>query len=461
MKHSKRIAVEFGCSEVVLHVPAGTDLLSMADTPVIPSPAAALEQALDQPIGAPPLAEIVGRLGRPEDKKVVIAVSDITRPVPYKGDDGILPPLLGRLEKAGILRENITLLVATGTHRASTPGEKLDIFGPQVVDRYRIEDHDCEDRESLVPLGPTRSGTEVFLNRTFNDADLRIVTGLVESHFMTGFSGGRKSVCPGLVDRKTIERFHGPDILEHPLADNLVLEGNPCHEESLEVALTVGVDFTVNVTLDRRFRITGIYGGGLREAHEAACADVSEALSIPIAHPYDVVVTHAGYVGRNHYQTAKAACAADPAVRPEGTLIILADNYDPEPIGGPEYRTLLHLLKLQGPDGYVAMLRNPSWRFTGDQWEPEMWGRVLRKLGPERMIYCGPAIPAADYALIPGVPGHAFLEGPAPTSPREAAERMVQGALDRACRGFAAQVGREPEVAVILDGPYGIPVLSV
>ncbi len=134
---------------------------------------------------------------------------------------------------------------------------------------------------------------------------------------MAGLSGGRKSVCPGLVDKRTIEKFHSPAFLESPLAQNLILEGNPCHEESLAIARTVGVDFIVNATLDKDLRPTGIFAGELVAAHQAAAALVRDYVSVPVEREYDIVITHGGYVGRNHYQAVKAAHNALPG-DPEG-----------------------------------------------------------------------------------------------------------------------------------------------
>jgi nickel-dependent lactate racemase len=201
------------------------------------------------PISSPTLEEIIRKKGKaPAEMSVAIAVSDITRPVPYRGENGILPPLLRRLESSGIKKEKVKIIVATGMHRPSTNEEKVEMYGEEVVQRYAISDHDCENSALLESIGNTKRGTHVYVSGDFYFADLKIATGLVESHFFTGISGGRKTVCPGLVDLKTIQKFHGPYYLEDPHTTNLVLEGNPCHEEALEVAGTVGVDLS-SITL--------------------------------------------------------------------------------------------------------------------------------------------------------------------------------------------------------------------
>jgi nickel-dependent lactate racemase len=455
------VAVEFGEAALAIRVPPGCVTLTMNAAAVVNDPRSAFAAALASPIGSPGLDTILrGKRKPPDALHAAVAVSDITRPVPYAGPDGLLAPLLAAVEGAGVVRENITLIVGTGMHRPSTPAEKASMFGADVVRGFRIVDHDCEDAASLADLGRTRSGTRVRVNGAFHRADIRIVTGLVESHFMAGVSGGRKGVCPALVDKGTLEQFHSPEFLESPFADNLILDGNPCHTEALDVARTVGVDFLVNVTLDRDMRLTGVFAGDLERAHLSAFDFMKGYTAIPIEGEFDIVLTHGGFSGRNHYQAAKAGCGALPAVKPGGTIILAADNRDAEPVGSPEYRDLLGRFKdLGGIDGYLALLRDPSWTFTKDQWEPEMWGRVLRKVGERGLIYCGPQIAAADDAFLPGRSGREFLAGPeAPSDALEAAREMVQNAV-LAAVGRARSDGREPTMAFLREGPYGIPVL--
>jgi nickel-dependent lactate racemase len=312
-KDWKRIALEYGRETLEIAVPKDSVEISMGRVPHIDNWRKEIERALLNPIGVPRLEDIVKEKGkRPKDMTVSVAVSDITRPVPYSGERGILGPILRRLESRGIRRENIKIIVATGMHRASTHEEKVQMYGETIVDRFTILDHDCENEGLLVSIGKTRRGTHVYVNRDFCRADLKIATGLVESHFMTGISGGRKAICPGLVDVKTIEKFHGPYYLEDPNATNLLLDGNPCHEEALDVARTVGVDFIVNVTLDKDMRLTQVFAGELVKAHMKAFEMIKAYAEIPLERQFDIVLTHGGYVGRDHYQTAKAGVGATP-----------------------------------------------------------------------------------------------------------------------------------------------------
>jgi nickel-dependent lactate racemase len=461
IKGWKKVRVEFTGGPLVVSVPADCVELTMRKAAILKNPPKDIERALDEPIGSRSLGEIIQAKGKPAGElKVAITVSDITRPVPYKGKNGMLSPLLKKLQDHGVKRQNILIIVGTGTHRASTPQEKVEMLGREIVSAYLIQDHDCEDQASLVHVGKTPTGTEVFLNKNFYEADLKIATGLTESHFMAGASGGRKAICPGLVDKRTIQKFHGPDFLESPLATNLAFEGNPCHEESLAVARAVGVDFTITVTLDKDMRLTGVFAGDLEEVLQEAVGKIKPYVEIPVEEEFDMVLTHGGYVGRNHYQTAKAAVGAIPVVKANGVIVIAADNRDQEPIGGPEYKTLTHLLKLQGADGYVDLLRSPTWKFIKDQWEPEVWGKVLRKVGEEGLIYCTPDIPERDFAMLPGITGYEFLT---PAGRKKARARKVQEMVQNAVIYFYRAYEKKhisPSMAFIREGPYAVPIKS-
>ena len=461
IKGWRKVRVEFTRGPLVVSVPPDCVELTMKKAEVLKNPSQDIEKAIDEPIGGRRLAELIRSKGKPAgDLQVAITVSDITRPVPYRGKDGILPPLR-KLKAQGVQRQNIRIIVGTGTHRASTPKEKVEMLGKEIVSAYTIEDHDCEDRASLVYVGQTPTGTEVFLNKNFYEADLKIATGLTESHFMAGASGGRKAICPGLVDQRTIQKFHGPGFLESPFATNLAFEGNPCHEESLAVANAVGVDFTITVTLDKDMRMTGIFAGDLEKVLEEAVSKMRPYVEIPVEEEFDIILTHAGYVGRNHYQAAKAAVGALPAVKADGVIVMAADNRDPEPIGGPEYKTLVHLLKLQGAEGYVDLLRSPAWKFTKDQWEPEVWGRVLRKVGEEGLIYCTSDIPEKILALLPGVSGYEFLT---PAGRKKARTQKVQEMVQNAIIYSYSTYRRKqitPRIAFIREGPYAVPTRKI
>ncbi len=455
----KTVQVEYGDRFLDVRVPGDCAVLQMKELAPLADPKAAIRQSLRNPVGSPPLADIVRGKGKPPgDLSVCIATSDITRPVPYAGEGGILRPLLGMLLDAGVRKDKITILVGTGTHRPSTPDEKVAMFGDEVASEYRIVDHECDNESTLVPIGTTRSGTSISVNRVFCEADVKIATGLVEAHFMAGVSAGRKAICPALVSRKTIEKFHGVEFLDSPLATNLVLEGNPCHEEALEVARRCGTDFIVSTVLNRAMRLVGVFSGDLEASHREAVAMVRGIVAVPVEKEFGVVLTHGGYVGINHYQNAKAAVNALPILRKGGFLVLAACERDVDPVGPLTYRTLLHLLKLQGADGYLAMLRNPSWVFTKDQWEPQMWGKVMRRVGEEGILYCSTRLSREVHRIVPGVAGWDFLPDGVRGGDVEQAREMVQNAVVYAVR-HPRWRGASPTVAFLPEGPYCIPTL--
>jgi hypothetical protein len=272
---------------------------------------------------------------------------------------------------------------------------------------------------------------------------------------MAGFSGGRKSICPGLVGLEATHIFHGAEMMMHPKADSLVLEGNPCHEESLEVARLAGCDFLVNVTIDRDRRLTGVFCGDMEAAHAAACARATETNTVRITQQYDTVVTHAGFAGINHYQAAKAACEATKAARPGGGVIMAAHHSDVHPVGGPNYRRLLPMLNELPPDEIHAKLLAPDWTFVPEQWELQKWAAVFARLGtPANLVYCAPRLTGAAFTehRIPATDGGAGL---ADDDECRLAAAMVQRALD-------TRLAATPDatVAILADGPYGVPVLQ-
>ena len=206
-------------------LPEGTDILTMGVPAVLPDPETRIQEALDHPIGGPTLERLVSdaRSVR-EHPTAVIVISDNTRPVPYTGPSGILWPVARRLIQGGIAASDILVLVATGMHRGLRSDEIKKMIDPRVIDAgIEVINHDCKDGSRLRHLGRTKRGSDIFINRLYMDADIRILTGLVESHFMAGASGGRKSICPGLIGEDSTLVFHGPEIMGDPRSTDLLL----------------------------------------------------------------------------------------------------------------------------------------------------------------------------------------------------------------------------------------------
>ncbi len=431
-------------------------MLGLGEVRPLSDPAGEVERALDRPLGTAPLAQLAARaLAASAKAGAVVVISDSTRPVPYRGPEGILWPVLRRLLEAGFAPGRILVLVATGTHRPLEEAELRRLLDPRVFQRgIPILNHDSRRPEGLLPLGRTSQGEEILINRRYMEASLRILTGLVESHFIAGVSGGRKSICPGLLGEQSTRHFHGARVMASPGARDLNLEGNPCHEEALEVARLAGAEFIVNVTLDKLFRPTGVFAGELELAHRAAFEHLRGYAAVPFGEPFDAVVTHAGFVGLNHYQSVKAALAALPAVRRGGRLLVLADNTDADPVGSLRYRSLLHLATLVGAEAFRRLLFSPDWTFIPEQWEVQAWARVLEGLGPEGLVYYSPQMSARDCAVLPGTDGNLLLPEDRRHRPDAGNVQQVVDAFLRLAR--PGEPGREPRVAFLADGPYGI-----
>jgi nickel-dependent lactate racemase len=460
----KAINVEYGDSRIRLELPVPCDERGMGVAVPLADPAAAIAQALAAPLGTPPLLEVArsraGRRGR-----AVVVASDNTRPVPYRGPAGIIRPILNTLLEAGFPQERITVLIGTGSHRPMSPAEIEAMLGlVEAGFRIPVENHAYDREEDLVLVGHTSRGSPVKINRLYMEADLKIVTGLVESHFMAGASGGRKSICPAIAGKQTLRIFHGPEIIGSPLSADLVLEGNPCHEEAEAAAALAGCDFAVNLTLDSQRRLTGVFCGDIRASHRAAVARIRQYVVVPLEKRYDLVIIPGGFVSINHYQAAKPAMEASRALRPGGMVVLVARHSDVDPVGSTEYKRTLAMLVQEGPAGYLRMIRSPSWQFVHDQWETQVWGRILETLGsPENLIYCSLEIPPQQYRTLPCRPGVQLLseeERRSGRSPEALMERMAGRAVHLAVEELRARLGRQPEVLFLRDGPYGIPELK-
>lgn len=470
-----KIEIPFESGSVAAELPEGTDVLRMKENRPLADPEAAVRAALANPIGCDSLAFIARRKRSVNPAaKACVVVSDKTRPVPYKGPAGLLLPILETLRAEGYAAADICILVACGMHKGMSREELERMLGPEpFAQGMAVVNHDCRDKASLARVGVTVRGTEAMVNRRYIEADLKILTGLVESHFMAGASGGRKSVCPGLLGEDGTHVFHGSALMSHPNTKDLLLEGNPVHEESLAVAKLAGADFIANVTVDSCFRMTGVFCGELEAAHVAAVSQLRESVGIPIGKPYDLVVTHGGFVAQNHYQAAKAGVAALGALpASSGGLILVADNRDAEPIGSEGYRAVLALLKTIGPEALDRALASPDWTFIIDQWEAQMWAKVFKRVGMDDFVYFAPQLGAADRRIIPGIDGAGLLGG---RSGGVAGAGLVGGrsgdvaevvriAIARflARRGMteADVIAGKVRIAWLADGPYGIPFIK-
>jgi len=457
----KKISIQLEKETVEINLSDNTEILSTELAKPLSDPAFFIQKALADSIDSPSLDKVIEqKLKKNPEAKAVVVISDNTRPVPYKGEAGILWPIIERLLAKNISNDRILILVATGTHRPLTVKELREMLDSRVFDyRIPIKNHDCRDKNNLTYLSKTNRGSSVYINRDYMKADIKILTGLVEIHFMAGASGGRKSICPGLIGEESIYIFHGAPMLASPKSSDLIIDDNPCHQEALEVAKKAGADYILNVTLDQDFKITGVFAGDLEKAHEQAVKQIKKYVTIPLDKEYDIVITHAGFVGINHYQAAKAAVVAIPALKPNGKLIMIANNNDEDLIGSEKYKTVLHLLKIIGAKQFNHLILSPDWTFIPDQWQVQMWTRLFFKIPPENFIYYSPRLSFNNYKIIPGLDGNMFL----PANKRykgtlKDISQIIKSAIDKIDEEFKVKGKKGFNVAFLSDGPYGVPI---
>ena len=426
------VEIPYDKSVLAIDVPEGTAVYRSS----YPEPAASgstiVSDALKNPINSPTLNKA---LERRRKGKVVIVVSDITRPVPYRD---FLSELIREIKSAGVRPEEILILVATGMHRPGTPAEREYMFG-DTAKKYAIEDHDAAGELKQID-GLSFSGRPVFLNRSFVDAGFRIVTGLVEPHFMAGFSGGRKAVCPGLVSLETIQAFHSHDYLANPKAANAILEGNPCHEESLSIARLAGVDYSLNVVLDSGKRLVAAFAGELETAHEKACSFVREHACSVVRNEANAVITGSGGypLDATFYQCVKGIVGAMPAVKPGGKII--AAGYCREHLGSKEYRDIM-FAHSHACHGFIEHIKK-SCRVEKDQWEFQMQIRAVDKVGTGGLIFLSSGLDEEEAKHISAVSINKELH-------------LVKRALQDIVVTLASE-GKS--IAVIPEGPYCTPL---
>ena len=359
------VHLAYGRSGLAVNLPDDrTTVIEPTYVPGLPDQQGALLSAIRNPVGAPPLRQLVRA-----DQTVAIAVCDVTRPMPSAT---VLPPLLRDL--AHVPAERIVVIVATGTHRSNTPEELERMLGREVVNRYRVVNHSAFDDVNLWHVGDSPEGVPIWLNRHWVESDVRITTGFVEPHFFAGFSGGPKMVAPGLAGFETTMRLHNAAMIGHPKSTWGITEGNPIHDEIRQIARQTGVDFSVDVTINREHKITSVYAGELFAVHKAACQVAKRAAMRPVEAPFEVVVTtNAGYpLDLNLYQAVKGMSAAGQVVRDGGTIICAAECSDGIPDHG-EYGKIL--AEAGSPQELLAMIRSPGYN-RHDQWQVQLQAQL-------------------------------------------------------------------------------------
>ncbi|MBZ5619407.1 MAG: nickel-dependent lactate racemase [Acidobacteriia bacterium] len=414
------INVAFGKTGIALHLPEGYRyrVLEARTATPLPDWQSALESALDRPIGTPPLAELAR--GK---RTAAISVCDITRPAP---NPSTLPAVLRRLEEGGIPRAGVTILIATGLHRAASAGEIREICGERIATDYRVVNHDARNLSQHRHLGSTASGTPVYIDDRFVAADLHVTLGFIEPHLMLGFSGGRKLVAPGLAAQETIKVLHSPKFMRDSRAAEGSIEDNPLHRELLEIARMARHDFLLDVALARDRSIAGVFAGHPERAHRSGVEFVSQVMLETLDEPVDAAITtSAGYpLDLTFYQSVKGVTAASHIVKPGGRILLMAACQ--EGAGAPEFQRMLR----SGTSDAEFLKRIERAPVTVDQWQLEKLAMITTR---QQLLWYVPGLPA-EY--------HGKLWGRSFNTVESAIEALVSG----------LEAGAS--IAVIPEGPY-------
>jgi nickel-dependent lactate racemase len=421
------VRLRYGSTGLTLTVPRAATVLQPTRTPPLADPKAAVRAAL---AGVDPARLRAGGSGR---RRAAIVVSDVTRLMP---NAVVLGPLLDLLAHHGLERDDVTLVIATGLHRASRPEERERILGPLLARRCRVVDHVARDPATLATLGTTARGTRVEVNRDYLEADVRILTGFVEPHLFAGYSGGGKAVLPGIAGAAAIMANHGADMIGHPQATFCVTAGNPIFEEIRAVARQSDPALVVNVTLDERRRLTGVFAGDLVGTHDAAIAQAARQARQPVPHRFDVVVaTNMGYpADLVLYQSVKGLALARRCCEPGGVILLCAECR--EGLGGEEYTALLR--SHRAPAALLRRLHRAP-RTIIDQWQVQVQAQVQS----EHEVYL-------HSALEPRVVEEAHLRYAA--DPSETLAALVDAQRKK--------LRREPTVCVLPHGQLTVPVVA-
>lgn len=417
------VSLPYGSSSVSVTVPDDSDVIGIAEPQPLADERAAFLEAVRRPIESVPQREQIAATD-----SVVIVTSDVTRATP---NERLIPWILDEI--AHVPAHNITVIIGTGSHRATTPQEMVEMFGAETLARVAVRDHDAHDASSVVQVGTTAAGVPAYLNRAYVQADKRIVVGFIEPHLYAGYSGGAKGVMPGVAGIATVTEFHNARMVGDPRTTWLALEESPVQAMAREVAALAPPDFLINVTLDRERHITGFFCGGYLAAHRIGCAFCARTGSVEIAEPYDVVVTcNGGYpLDQSLYQCGKGLTAAAAIVKPGGAILLCGECRDGFPDHGnfksilAEHRSARELLDTIESPGYARY----------DQWAAH--SQALVSLKARVFVYS--SLAADD--VIAGL-----LEPSADPS--------------ATVRELVARAGKGARCAVMPLGPYLVPRLA-
>ena len=419
------IELRYGKQNLMISVPEDcVTVIAQQETKTLDKETQEIRNALRDPIFSKPLREITN-----SGETVAIVFSDITRPVPYK----TLLPLI--LEELGdIPKGQIVLINALGTHRKNTDKELQDLLGQEILDDYRIHQHDCDDEDNLEYLGRSKNNTKIFINKIYCQSDIRILTGFIEPHLFAGFSGGPKAVLPGIAGRETIHVNHGPGMIASTSSGFGITNGNPIWEEMMEVALQTKPHFLVNTTQTPDGKITGIFAGDLGKAHQAGVQFARQSAMVPVQEKFDIVISTAGGypLDISLYQAVKGLAVAGNIVQDGGAIILAAECEE----GLPDYGEYADVLGTsRSPQELLSKITSGDISMQ-DQWDAQIQAAICSRV---RFYIYSDGLSDDEIKKAFGVPC-----------------REINGLLDVLLR----EKGDQTRIAVMPHGPQSVPYLA-
>ena len=419
------VSFPYGEKSVVVELPdEQTKILSSREIPTFKNVEKEIVKRLEKPIAAPPLSSIVKKIS-----KILIVIPDITRACPTKK---IIEPLLELIERSSPAEVNI--LVANGLHRSITDKEIIELVGSKIAKEYQVINHVATDEAQLIRLGGhTAYGTPLVVNKLVIESDLVIGIGLIEPHFVAGYSGGRKILLPGVAGAEAIFNNHSYKMIDHPNSRVGILDGNPMHEDMMEFMKRTKLDFIVNVIINKDKKISGIFAGNPVEAHLAGIRELEKYVKVRYDRPSDIVITtNGGYpLDRDVYQTVKGMDTAAMVVRDGGVIIMVAECRDG--LGGHE--EFVRLVEgTNTPKEILERVRRAEPVY--DQWQAQLLARVLKK---------------AKVIMV--------TEGEKPNTLKKL-QLDWAASLEDALELAKNIVGKTPTITAIPEGPYIIPTIK-
>ena len=419
-----KIHLQYGRDGLDVDVPGeNVTVLRPQFVPGLADEHAGFVEAVRAPIGTAPLHEKIAATDR-----VAVVIADGTRALP---SDRLLPWLFAEL--GHVPAENFTVIVGTGTHRPNTPEEINRIVGAEVVEKYRVINHNAYDKSTMAEASAAGDGIPaLWMNRAYVEADRRILVGFIEPHFMAGYSGGYKAVFPGVADLQSILHYHRAEVIGHPRSAWGVLEGNPTQAHIRRMGSALSVDFLLNITLNHQQQITRFYCGDVIAAHEAGCLFAKETAMVACPTRYPLVITtNSGYpLDQNLYQSVKGMCAAAEIVAAGGEIVSVARCND----GFPSHGNFAAMLaEYVSPQAMLDAIHAPGFHLL-DQWQVQKLAQVL--LQAKVSLY-------------------------SELSPEQARQAHLTpiGDLNAYIRQRVAELGPETPIAVLPEGPMTIPYM--